>query len=256
MTKLLPKLRELGITVIGVVNEAESTLSRQADLVLALNSPVDELVAVQTYTGTLLVFAILAAAVGQQLDARLEDVKRLLQILPAYLESCLRTDLTPFLSRAAPIYFLGRGPSLSSIYESALLMHETAKEPAIGMSVAQFRHGPVEAVSPGFRAVVFGTQSKTRDLDRALALDLKRMGAQVQWVGPIWEEAETSGLTAVSVWPDSIAECLAPLLEVIPIQVLAYRAAEAKNIRPGQFRFATPITLSESGFESSALSSF
>jgi glucosamine--fructose-6-phosphate aminotransferase (isomerizing) len=248
VVKLLPILREHGIPVIGVVNVADSTLARQADHVVLVSSLADELVAVQTYTGTVLVFALIAAAISNRLEEASSEVETLLRLLPSYFDSC---DQSPaaYLTGATPIYFLGRGASVASVQESVLLMHETAKAPAVGMSAAHFRHGPVEAVSQEFRAIVFGTQSSTRELDHGLAVDLKRMGAEVRWVGA---KLERSPVDSLSVWPEEVAEWCTTILEIIPVQMLAYRAAEARGIRPGEFRFASPITLSESGFAVSA----
>src|SRR3984957_12060118 len=49
-------------TIVAVTNESASTLAREADITLHLNSPLDEMVAIQTYTGTLLtLFALVTA---------------------------------------------------------------------------------------------------------------------------------------------------------------------------------------------------
>ena len=244
VTRLLPFLHEHGIPVIGIVNVPDSTLARQANHAVLVSSLTDQLVAVQTYTGTVLACALIAAAIGNRLDEASRQVETMLRVLPSYLDSCDRQP-SAYLTGATPIYFLGRGSSVASIQESVLLMHETAKAPAIGMSAGYFRHGPVEAVSKNFRAIIFGTQAKTRELDHALAVDLQNMGAEVRWVGP---RLGDSPLEYLSSWPEEIAEWCAPILEIVPVQLLAYRAAEARRIRPGEFRFASPITLSESGF--------
>lgn len=244
VAKLLPILRERGIPVIGIVNVPDSTLARHADKAMLVSSLADDLVAVQTYTGTVLAFALIAAAMDNRLDEASREVETLLRVLPAYFASCDRQPIT-YLTAARPIYFLGRGASLASVQEGVLLMHETAKASAVGMSAASFRHGPVEAVSHDFRAIVFGTQLQTRELDHSLAADLQRMGAEVQWIGPKLRDSQVHSL---SVWPEEVADWCAPILEIIPVQMLAYRAAEARGIRPGEFHFASPITLSESGF--------
>ena len=44
---------------------------------------------------------------------------------------------------------------------------------------------------------------------------------------------------------------LAPLFEIVPLQVAAYRLALWRGITPGEFRFVSAVTSSESGFLSS-----
>ena len=150
-----------------------------------------------------------------------------------------------FLPTKTPLYILGRGPALGSVAEGVLLIHETAKASAVGMSVPQFRHGPVEVVDPAFRAVVIGTQSETAALDSALANDLLSMGSQVQWLGPSFPGLKAQPLCR---WPATVPARFLSLFETIPLQIIAYAQAEIRGIRPGDFRWAPAITSSESGF--------
>ena len=179
-----------------------------------------------------------------------------LTLLPA-LTDCIEqslqasTDWQPFFDASEPLYLLGRGPALASAYEGALLFHETAKASAVAMSSGQFRHGPVEVVSSRFKAVIFGAPPSTRDMDRSLAADLVKMGGAVRWIGPAANEF--SSVPTLIPWPafgsDAIhASVLAPLVEIVPLQVAAYRLALWRGLTPGDFRFASEVTSEESGF--------
>jgi glucosamine--fructose-6-phosphate aminotransferase (isomerizing) len=143
------------------------------------------------------------------------------------------------------LYLLGRGTSLASVNAGVLVMHEMARLPAIGMSCAQFRHGPVEVVDRDFQCILFGTQPQTAALDRALAERLHVAGASVQWIGP---PAPETRVPLLGVWPDSVSPRFAPVLEIVPVQLLALRLAELGGIPAGQFQFAAHITLSETDF--------
>jgi glucosamine 6-phosphate synthetase-like amidotransferase/phosphosugar isomerase protein len=46
----------------------------------------------------------------------------------------------------------------------------------------------------------------------------------------------------------STSPLLSPILEVLPLQMAAYRLAEWKGITPGAFRFVGQVTRSETGF--------
>jgi glucosamine--fructose-6-phosphate aminotransferase (isomerizing) len=143
---------------------------------------------------------------------------------------------------------LGRGPALGSVYEGQLLLHETAKTAAVGMSSGQFRHGPAEILSDDFRAVVFGSPEATRGLDRSLANDLFSVGAKVGWIGPAPDAGDKrKHAPSLVPWPE-ITPLLAPVFEIVPLQVAAYRLALWRGITPGDFRFVSEVTSSESGF--------
>jgi glucosamine--fructose-6-phosphate aminotransferase (isomerizing) len=246
--RLVEKMRAVGVTIIGVTNVPGSELERVADLALLIGSQADQLVAVQTYTGTVLALQLLAEPViARETTLFAEACTTGLLKLPTFIDDCHDASETwrEWLDSSAPLYLLGRGPALASAYEGALLLHETAKAAAVSMSCGQFRHGPVEAVSGDFRAVVFGTPEATRTLDRSLADDLSRMGAKVRWIGPT--EAGNGHAPLLIPWPD-VPPVLAAIFEIVPLQFAAYRLALWRGIVPGDFRYASEITAAESGF--------
>jgi glucosamine--fructose-6-phosphate aminotransferase (isomerizing) len=247
VTKLLPCAQERNAKVVGVVNVPESRLSREADQAVVMNSPPDELVAIQSYVATLATFALLDAAITCELNEAKAQLDKTADLLSHWIPKCVRAREAwgVFLECETPLYLLGRGPASGSVAEGVLLMHEVAKSPAVGMTAAQFRHGPVEVVDENFRAVIFGTQSTTAVLDAALANDLVRMGGQVRWIGP-----DTSGTGTISLcpWPAALPARFTSIAEISPLQLAAYKKAELLGIRPGDFRWAPAITTSEAGF--------
>ena len=247
VTKLLPRLQERGAKVVGVANVPKSTLSTEADEAIVMNSPPDELVAIQTYTATLATFALLDAAITGQLDVARAELDETANVLSRWIPECVSARETwgGFLGTQAPLYLLGRGPASGSVTEGVLLLHEVAKSPGVGMTAAQFRHGPVEVVDGNFRAVQFGAQRATAALDAALANDLVGMGGQVRWIGPDNSEA---GAIPLCPWPADLPDRFTPIAEIIPLQLAAYKKAELRGIRPGDFRWAPAITTSEAGF--------
>lgn len=244
VTKLLPILRQRRCRVIAVVNAAGSTLANQANETILINSPAEGYVAIQAYTSTVAVLCMLAAACSGEIDHARTGLDRAIEAAESMAASNAAAQEKPPFERGT-LYLLGRGPSLASVYGGALLMHEMARMPAIGMSSAQFRHGPVEVVSKEFQAIVFGSQPETAEIDLRLAEDLAGVSKCVRWIGPLASGSKVDGL---SFWPPDFPPRYAPLLEILPVQILAFRLAEAGGIQAGQFRFAAPVTLSETGF--------
>jgi glucosamine--fructose-6-phosphate aminotransferase (isomerizing) len=247
---LAEKMRDAGMTVIAVTNVPGSKLEHVAHLTLPIGSQADKLIAVQTYTGTLLTLLLLAEEVSAGDSQPLNDAcAATLPSLSAHIDRCLHAgDSWRELLTGGTLYLLGRGPALGSVHEGTLLFHETAKAAAVGMSSGQFRHGPAEVVSKDFRAVVFGSPLQTQTLDRALADDLFSLGADVRWIGPSAEdEGGVHHAPSLVPWPE-IPPLLAPLFEIVPLQVAAYRLALWRGITPGDFRYVSEVTSSESGF--------
>ncbi len=248
VVRLLSSLKQSGAAVVGIVNVADSTLGAETKPAIVMNSPADQLVAIQTYTATLVVLALLEAIMFGELEQAKADLEKTIELFSKLIPECVEASEQwgEFLAGEQPIYILGRGAALGAVSEGVLLMHEIAKSPAVGMSVAQFRHGPVEVTDSRFRGIVIGTQAATAQLDAALAEDLSQMGGQVRWIGP-----ESNGVPAPKLirWPDEMPARFACAFETIPLQLAAYRKAELRGIVPGDFRWAPAITVSEAGFK-------
>src|SRR6185437_6907400 len=122
VAKLLPILQERKCAVVGVTNVAGSTLATQATQSILLNSPADQLVAIQTYTATVLTLLLLADPEARDLPTALDAFERQLDI---WIQASGAWQ--DFVNSETPIYLLGRGPALGSVQEGALLFHETAK---------------------------------------------------------------------------------------------------------------------------------
>jgi glutamine---fructose-6-phosphate transaminase (isomerizing) len=257
IVKLLEQV-EPACAVIGITDVAGSPLATRAARALVVNGLPDELVALQSYTSTLLTLLLLAAATGDQLDALAASMESVIPAMAECIEHQMEriTGWDDFFGygsgsqdgaegeRGSPVYLLGRGPSCGSAIEGALLFHETSKAPAVGIPAGAFRHGPVEIVDGSFRALVFAPRSKTRELNLALASRLAEFGGEVRVIGP--GAGESPGLTFLEV-PD-LPDTLSPLVEIIPVQVAAVRYAQLRGFTPGVFRRTGQVTRDEVSF--------
>lgn len=245
IAKLVDALR--GRTpIVGVTNEPGSAMARLADCCVHLRSQPDEMVAIQTYTATVLTLMLLGGAVAGDWATAHDEASRALADLPGLIERCSAAipEWDAFLRGGAPVYLMGRGPSCASMLEGVLLFHETAKAPAVGMPAASFRHGPVEMVDSDFRGLIFVPNGPTRDLNLALARDLDRFGGMVRVIGPAGPD--TDGLECCET--PTLSSSFAPLLEIVPVQFAALRLACLKGLKVGGFRYTPQVTRDEARF--------
>jgi glucosamine--fructose-6-phosphate aminotransferase (isomerizing) len=234
--KLLRAIQGSGARTIGVTNEPDSTVARETELPIIVGSRRDQLVAIQSYTGTAAALAMLAFAAGGTNAADIRDHAEVLQRTVAQvIEAMPFSTAIDDLVQARAVYLLGRGPSFGSVREGALLFNEAARTPSVAMTAAEFRHGPVEVVDEHFFGFVFASQPATAALDRQLAADITAGGGH-------------SVIASELACCEAVHPAYAPVLEIIPVQIAAWRLAEAKGIAPGKFRFAPLVTSTEAGF--------
>jgi glutamine---fructose-6-phosphate transaminase (isomerizing) len=188
----------------------------------------------------------LAGAVGDAFDARVEEVSACLPRITALIQESLErvAEWDSFVRAGAAIYFLGRGDSVASALEASLLIGETAKEAAIGMAAASFRHGPVEVVDENYRAVIFAGPGATRGINLALARELAKRGGRIRVIGAGGEDA--AGLSLIGL--PSVADAMLPLVEIVPVQIAAMRFAFVKGLEIGKFRHTGQVTTDEVAF--------
>jgi glucosamine--fructose-6-phosphate aminotransferase (isomerizing) len=247
ISRAIDRVGALAAATVGVTNEPEGRLARETRYPVLVNSCPDEMVAVQTYTGTLLTLLVLGYLVLEepepswrgQVETAVESVSQTIARFEAKFDCPL-----DFPDGASSVYLLARGPSCASALEGALLFNEVAKAGSTAMGAGHFRHGPAEIVGADFRGIIFAPQGATRGLNIALARDLQSFGGRVRVVGPGCGDVEGFSWDTPGV-PESVA----PLVEIVPVQFAALRLAEQRGITPGSFRYVPQVTVSESGFK-------
>ncbi len=227
------------VTVISVTNAADNFLNRHSDFPLATAAGREVPVATKTYTSSLALLHLLGQALTGQLQP--QDYEAILAVAEAMV-----TLLDQWQDWLAPAYqhlqsttfltLLGRGPAVASAMNGALILKEAARFPALGLSGGQFRHGPMEAVSPAMGTILFANHERTWELSQRLATEIASHGGHVVGVGP---EITASGV--VSLRLPAIAQALSPVLEIVVVQLLAAQLAEAGGIVPGEFRWSGKV---------------
>ena len=221
--------------VLGITNVPGSTLGRRADLLLELGAEPGSYPTTQTYVNSVTwLLGVVHAALEESMESFARAVEQAAAALEALIEqSFSRPD--PSLDSGRHLVFLARGASLASAQQAALLSQEVAGRGTAALSAASFRHGPIEMAGPGLQAVIFLPHGPTANLVENLARDLEGFGARVLRIA---DERLGAG-----DWRHApVAEELAPLVNIAPAQVLAYRDALAAGREPGVFRQASGVT--------------
>lgn len=225
-----------GIVTLGMTNEPESTLGTSAHVVSPLYSGDEQTVATRSYVNTLASSALAADAVlGTRTDPLLfqapERISDYLTGWGAHLVSI--AEAIPDV----PTFVLGRGAALGTARMGALTIKEASRHPTEGMSVSQFRHGPLEMAGPGVTAIIVaGDDASDRRRNERMRTDLLSSGARCVWldVEPVIHPSLTT--------PDLRSGTTRPLGDIVPLQLLTIVLAERKGVEPGRFRQIGKVT--------------
>lgn len=229
-----------GALTIAITNDPASRLAGAAELVLPLGAGQEESVpASKTYTASLLVLALLS----QALDPEASFGDSLSRVPNAIAEAINRDEelerLVPALLFPRAIV-LGRGFNFSTAEEIALKLTETSYVLARAWSVADFEHGPIAVVDPGFPVVIVdGGGPVSADLG-GVADRLSEHGCRV--VGLCDGGSGLRDRPHVVKLDSGLPEELTPLTLTVLGQLLAHRVAVGSGIDPDRPRSLRKIT--------------
>jgi glucosamine--fructose-6-phosphate aminotransferase (isomerizing) len=230
-----------GIRIVSVTNGLDNSVARRSTLALDLAAGVEKTVSTKTYVSTLVALVALAralagepeAAFASEVDGAIGELERLLAARDARV-----APLVDAVQACRDLQFVARGPSLATAHEAALILKEAARRPAEAVSGGHFRHGPLELVSERGAYVLFAGAPATRPLMLRLARDIARWGGRVVWVGPEGDEPARVALEERDPY-------LLPVLEIVPIQLLAWSLARSEGRTIDGFEKLTKVTRTE-----------
>jgi glucosamine--fructose-6-phosphate aminotransferase (isomerizing) len=240
---------DAGIPFLAITNEPESTLAQQAarhpaSRILWTNTRKDELVSINVVTGMMTATLALAAASVGQLDALRPELERLPELLAALtrLSPDTRQAMLQMFRGTRPIHLLWRGPLKAAAYCGRLALEEVARTPGVPVEGSEFRQGPNEVVDERFAGVIFVAGGRPGELSRSLAAEVTRQGGRVMLVGHMPGAAPAGALV---IPMPALPDALLPVLQVVPLQILAHDLALSQGYKPGTVRYITKIITDE-----------
>ncbi len=218
--------REQGAPTVAITGGERSRLAGVTEHLFRLHSgPELSVPASKTYTASLLAVAMLSQALDP--DPQFE---RALAGVPPALERALTVE--PQIEAALPLLrgdrlaVIGRGYNLATALEVALKLTETSYLVVDGRSVADFLHGPVAAVEPGFPVVLIEASGPALRQLRTFGRRVAAAGARVITITDRAAGAVGHPLAVRTGLPEE----LTPLPFAIAGQLLAARVAAARGL--------------------------
>ena len=228
--------------LLTCVNDESSPLASASEICLPIHAGPETTVSTKTYTNTLAVNLLAANYLtGSDIEALKKMILATADAIETYLDDWQNhvSTLDTLLGEFETMILIGRGASMAAVWNGALINKEAAKFPLEGMNAADFRHGPLELVSPGFVTLFFAGSSETLQYNRNLALDVLKHSGRVLWI-----DAKKDVKLPTILIPDA-EEIVLPLVEILPTQFLTLVMAERKDIKAGEFKIVGKVTTVE-----------
>ena len=133
---------------------------------------------------------------------------------------------------------LGRGYNHATAFEWALKLQELTYVVAQPFSTADFLHGPIAVIEPGYPVLAVSVRGPTHEdlvavIDRAVAL-----GARVLAIS----DDPDLGADMISTLPVGVEEWLTPIPAIVAAQIFAHRLTVARGLDPDRPRGLSKVT--------------
>jgi len=222
---------------LGIVNVAGSSITRRAQYVIQTQAgPEIGVAATKTYVSQLTAVYLFAA-----LMAKDEKLLKELDKVPEFIDEVLKdVESIKLMSKrynyAKDFFYLGRGYSYPTALEGALKLKEISYIHGEGYAAGELKHGPLALIDEGIPVVVVIPPGDSYKKTMSNLEEVKSRGAHVLAFGAADDDELTQKAPEVFKINPDVSEIIAPLVYIVPLQLLSYYITIEKGFDPDKPR--------------------
>jgi glucosamine--fructose-6-phosphate aminotransferase (isomerizing) len=209
-----------------------STIARLCGQGVYIHSgPEQSVASTKAFTNMVAALTIFATQLGRTGNlsrnegrAIMEGLQQAPHLMEAYFDDPGPIDeAVDLLCDATSVLFLGRGLSAPVAKEGALKLMEIAYIPCLAYPAGEMKHGPIALLEEGSPVVVVAPNDHVKAKTLSAIHECRARGARIILVHEKGDAIAEEGDVSIAV--PAIHPLLTPLLTVVPLQLMAYRAA-------------------------------
>lgn len=237
--------KERGALCFGIVNVVGSSIARASDTGIYTHvGPEIGVASTKAFTGQVMVLTLFALALGHELGSisqmEFEKYVTELSLIPEKMKKVLEQDaLTKDISRtltyARNALYMGRGFNYPVALEGALKLKEISYIHAEGYPAAEMKHGPIALVDENMPVVFVATHHQLYKKILSNIQEVKARNGRI--IAIVTEDDEAvKNIAEATIEIPATLPVVAPLLSVLPLQLIAYHVAVFKGLNVDQPR--------------------
>lgn len=230
-SQLRPQKKQ-GATIFGLVNVVGSSIARLSDAGAYTHAgPEIGVASTKAFTAQLAVLYLIALKVAKVKNTITDDLYSVLVTdlakVPEHVQQILETqdqnirEIAAKYTDARDFLYLGRGYNFPIALEGALKLKEISYIHAEGYPAAEMKHGPIALVDEHLPVVFVATKDSYHEKIVSNIQEIKARKGKVVAVVSEGDNTVTSLTDDVMVVP-LVHEIIAPILSVVPLQLLSY----------------------------------
>ncbi len=226
-------------TIVAIVNVPESSIAREADILLpTLAGPEIGVASTKAFTCQLVTLACLVIAVARQVGAIDKDQEAELSAaiseVPARAAEILADDgrlqsLAHEIFEAKDVLYIGRGVGYPIALEGALKLKEISYIHAAGHAAGELKHGPIALIDEQVPVIVISPSDALFEKTASNLQEVVARGAGVVFLSDRRGIEKIGESAAEVVELPMVHPFVTPILYALPVQLLAYHVAVLKG---------------------------
>jgi len=237
--------KDKGATIFGICNVVGSSIARATHAgVYTHAGPEIGVASTKAFTSQVEVLTMMALMIGYERGlipvSRYRNLLRQLEEVPNLIEETLLLDkeikeIARQYVDATNFLYLGRAYQFPIALEGALKLKEISYIHAEGYPAAEMKHGPIALIDENMPVVVIATNHNNYDKVVSNTQEVKARKGKIIAIVSKGDEVMKEMADHVIEVPDT-DEVLAPLITVVPLQLLAYHIAVMRGCNVDQPR--------------------
>ena len=228
LLEVIRNVKDKRVTVLSIYNTVGSSLSRVSDFSLNLNcGPEIGVAATKSFTSQLAIVYKIIFKLGNVKNGNEQIIELSNKIKDIVSKEKTLQEIIELLNESNDVYFLGRAIHHPIALEGALKLKELAYIHAEGMAAGEIKHGTLALVEEGTPAIIINPKDESYNDTINNATEMKARGAKI--IGISSEDNEV-----YDYWIEipKVENMLYPLIELVPLQLLAYYTAIRRKNNP------------------------
>ena len=231
----LREAKKKGAKTLGIVNVVGSTIARECENGIYLHAgPEIGIASTKAFTSQVVALIILSLYFNKN-EKIIEEIKKISDLVKKILDNNHIREIAEIYYKKNNFLYLGRGINFPVALEGALKLKEISYIHAEGYPAAEMKHGPIALIDEYMPVVVIANKNEVYD---KILSNIQEIKARKGKIIAIADEDDVDIKNKVNhvIYVPKVIEELSPIVNVIPLQLLAYYMADLRGCNVDQPR--------------------
>lgn len=224
--------------MLAVLNNPQSRLGRICRYVVEIHAGSEKTTATKTYINSIATVYLVAEQIAGRQQSIWEGADFLFMAMDTLIteEEKVYKRLGGMFAHSSPLLLIGSGTTHSTAIQADYVIGEMGKVFTKSLTAGEFRHGPIESVSPEYVTILFDGDEDFYEDITALAEFLSRQGIPCLWL----TNRSDISITPKGIHVESFPFCnkyLFPFVATIYAEIIGYHLCLNRNEQPGVLQY-------------------